>query len=90
MRTAGMLTQFGLKSYRVCPNCQSKYTTDKSTRRRAVWIVIFALITVGLSAGAMVMGFPWGLASVVSGTALLVYVGYTLSKMSYVEYRGKR
>ena len=55
-----------------------------------MWIVIFALITVGLSVRAMVMGFPWGLASVVSGTALLVYVGYTLSKMSYVEYRGKR
>lgn len=90
MRTAGMLTQFSMKSYRVCPNCQSKYTTDKRTRRRSVWIVIFALITVGLSVRAMVMGFPWGLASVVSGTALLVYVGYTLSKMSYVEYRGER
>jgi hypothetical protein len=51
---------------------------------------MFAFITVGLSAYAMVKGFPWGLASAVSGTALLVYVGYTLSKMSYVEYRGKR
>lgn len=90
MRTTRMLAQYSLKPYRACPDCQSKYTTDKRTKRRAALIAVLALMTVGLSAHAMVNGFPWGIAPAMSGTALLVYVGYALSRTSYVEYRGKR
>ncbi|MDH3377493.1 MAG: hypothetical protein OEQ39_11120 [Gammaproteobacteria bacterium] len=49
--------------------------------------VVFALITMALSFAGTRIGFPWGLAAFLSGTGLLVYVGYTLSKLEYVEYR---
>ena len=90
LRTTVTFAKYSLKPYRVCPDCQSKYTADKSTRRRTTLIAVWALTTVGLSAHALVNGFPWGIAAAVSGTALLAYVGYALSKTSYVEYRGKR
>ena len=90
MRTTRLLAQYSLKAYRVCPDCQSKYTTDRRTKRRAALIAALALTTMGLSAHAFMHGFPWGIAPAVSGAVLLVYAGYTLSRMSYVEYRGKR
>ena len=90
MRTTRLLAQYSLKPCRVCPDCQSKYTTDRRTKRRRALIAVLALMTVGLSAQALVHGFPWGIAPAICGAALLVYVGYALSKMSYVEYRGNR
>ena len=90
MRTTRLLAQYSLKPYRVCPDCQSRYTTDKRTKRRAALIAVLALMTMGLSAHAIANGFPWGIAPAVSGAVLLVYVAYTLSRMSYVEYRAKR
>lgn len=76
-----------LKSYRVCPDCGARYTVDADTRKR-VWMIVFlALMTVGISVVAFQKGYPWSLASLLSGTGLLFYLGYTLSKMSYVKYR---
>lgn len=82
-----MLSQYSFRPYRVCPDCQAKYTTDARTKGRALVTVVFALITMALSFAGTRIGFPWGLAAFLSGTGLLVYVGYTLSKLEYVEYR---
>ncbi len=82
-----MLSPPALKSYRVCPDCQSKYTTDACTKKRGLLIALFALITLALSAAGHFVDFPWGLLAFIAGTGLLVYVGYALSKMTYIEYR---
>ncbi len=50
-------------------------------------IAIFAFLAFALSAAGHLIGFPWGLLAFLAGTGLLVYAGYTLSKMTYIEYR---
>jgi len=49
-------------------------------------MAIFAILTLVLSAAGFLIGFPWGLAAFLAGIGLLVYVGYVLSKMEYVEH----
>lgn len=87
MRSRSMLAHYSLKPYRVCPDCQAKYTVDTSTKRRQLLLAVFAVMTLMLSVAAYLNGFPWSLATFLSGTGLLIYVGYTLSKMRYVEFR---
>ena len=87
MRSRGMLDHYGFKPYRICPDCHGKYTTDVGTKRRAGLATVFAIFTLALSAISWFEGFPWGFAAASSGLALLIYVGYTLSKLTFVEYR---
>ena len=47
---------------------------------------ILAVLTIALSVAGFTLGFPWGLAALLSGTGCLVYAGFMLSKMEYVEY----
>jgi len=75
-----------LKPYRVCPDCQSKYTVDPATKRRGLVIVLFAIATVGFSVLGFTRGSPWSLITFMCGTGLLVYLGYVLSNMTYVDY----
>lgn len=49
-------------------------------------IAILGLLTIVLSIAGFLYGFPWGVAAFLGGTVLLVYVGYVLSKLEYVEY----
>jgi RNA polymerase subunit RPABC4/transcription elongation factor Spt4 len=87
MRSRNLLSQQSFKSRRLCPNCGAKYTTDASTKRRGLVIAAFALFTVALSVAGHQFGFPWGVASFVGAIGLLIYVGYALSKVEYVEFR---
>ena len=82
-----MLSPHGFKPYRICPDCQAKYTTDTKTKKRGLVVAFFAVVTLGLSAAGQLIGFPWGLFAFTSGSGALVYAGYTLSKMTYIEYR---
>ena len=87
MRGGSLLSLHGFKSYRVCPDCQAKYTSDASTRKRGLVLAVFALFTVALSVAGFLLGFPWGILAFLAGSGLLVYAGYVLSKTTYVEYR---
>lgn len=87
MLSRNLLSHYSMKPYRVCPDCQSKYTTDDKTRMRSWVLAIFGLFTIALSTAGFLIGFPWGLAAFVSATGLLIYLGYVLSKTRYVEYR---
>lgn len=87
MRSRSLLPQFRFKPYDVCPDCGAKYRFDARTRRRALIMVVLALLQLALSTAGLRLGFPWGLAAFFGGVGLLVYVGYTLSKMSFVQYR---
>ena len=87
MRGGDLLSFQGLKAYRVCPDCKSKYTTDPETKKRALMIVFFALLTLALSTAGLLVGPPWGFLAFMAGTGLLIYVGYVLSKMTYIEYQ---
>ena len=89
MRTRSLIAEYGIKPYLVCPDCGSKYTTDRKTKRRAGLIAIFALITAAVSTEAALLGFPFGLVALVAGAGLLLFVGYTLSQVTYVKYHGK-
>jgi len=86
MRGGDLLSLHGFKAYRVCPDCKARYTTDPSTKKRALVIAVFALLTLALSTAGLLIGFPWGILAFLVGTGLLVYVGYVLSKMMYIEY----
>ena len=82
-----MLAHYSLKPYRVCPDCQVEYTVDTATKRRRWLIALFAMITIAVVLVSHDRGFPWSLATFLSGIGLLGYVGYALSRMTYVEYR---
>ena len=86
MRINRLLPKIDLRSYKVCPDCQSKYTVDADTKRREWVLLVFAVITFASAAAGFIVGFPWGFVSLFSGTGLLLYVGYAISKMSYVSY----
>ena len=86
MRGGDLLSLHGFKAYRVCPDCKARYTTDPSTKKHALVIAVFALLTLTLSIAGLLIGFPWGILAFLVGTGLLVYVGYVLSKMMYIEY----
>jgi len=47
---------------------------------------VFALLTLALSTAGLLFGFPWGILAFLVGTGLLIYVGYVLSKMMYIEH----
>ena len=49
-------------------------------------IAILGLLTIALSVAGFTLGWPWGLAASLGGVACLVYAGFVLSKMEYVEY----
>ena len=87
MRSRALFTGTHLNSYRVCPDCGSKYTVDSVTKRRGLVIVLFACATLCFSLLGFTRGFPWSLVTLVSATALLFYLGYTLSNMNYIEHR---
>lgn len=86
MRDRGMLAHYSLKPYRVCPACQGKYTVDTATKRRQLLIGLLAMITIVLATVSFDRGFPWSLATFLCGIGLLGYVGFVLSKMTYVGY----
>jgi len=86
MRSRSLLSHYTLKPYRVCPDCHTKYTSDRKTKRRSIVIVILALVTLGLSIAVSVRGSEWLLPDVVSIVILWAYLGYTLSKVTYVLY----
>lgn len=87
MRSRSLLDHYSMKPYRVCPDCEVRYTVDASTRRRQILTAVFGLVTFGLSIASRLNGFPWGLAALLSGMGLLIYVAVTLSKITYVEFR---
>jgi len=50
-------------------------------------MLLLALIALGLSAAIGIRGFVWLLPAVVSYIILWVYVGYAVSKVTYVQYQ---
>lgn len=80
------MSHYSLKPYRLCPDCNSKYRADLKTRKRQVPIFILALIALGLTFAVSLKGFVWLLPAVVSHIILWAYIGYTLSKVTYVQY----
>ena len=87
MRTRNLSAHHTLRPYQRCPDCRSRYTVDKDSKRRALLIALFALLLALLSGVTFLAGWPWGFASLFGGVVLLAYVGHTLSKIIYVEYR---
>lgn len=86
MRSRSLLSHYSLKPYRVCPDCQARYTADSKSKRRQVLIAILALVALGLTAAVRFEGLGWLLPAVASYIVLWVYVGYALSKIVYVRY----
>jgi hypothetical protein len=86
MRSRSLLSHYSLKPYRVCPDCNARYTADLNTKKQQVPIVLLTLIALGLTAAVSISGLVWILPAVVSYIILLVYVGYAVSKVAYVRY----
>jgi uncharacterized protein (DUF983 family) len=86
MRSRSLWSHYSLKPYRVCPDCNAKYTSDSKSKRRQVPIMVLGLITIGLMVGATLRGSDWLLPAFVSLVVLWVYVGYALSKVTYVRF----
>lgn len=87
MRSWSLSPYYSLKPYRVCPDCGTKYTADQKTKQRQVPIIILTLIVLGLSIAVGLMGVTWLLPAMLSHIVLWSYVGYTVSKVVYVQYR---
>lgn len=86
MRSRSLLSYHSLQPYRVCPDCNARYTADRKTKLRQVPIIILALISLGLTAAGALIEPAWLLPAVFSYFVLLVYVGYVVSKVSWVQY----
>ena len=86
MRSRSLLSHYSLKPYRVCPDCNARYTSDLNTKKRQVPIVLLILIALGLTVAVGLRGFIWLLPAVLSHIILWVYVGYAVSKVTYVQY----
>ena len=82
-----MLQNLSLKPYRVCPDCNGKYTADSKSRKRQIPIAVLALISLGLTCAVGLKGSGWLVPAVASHVVLWVYVGYAVSKIIYVPYR---
>jgi uncharacterized protein (DUF983 family) len=86
MRSRSLLSHYSLKPYRVCPDCNARYTADPATKKRMVLIFIVTVIALSLTVAARLKGFVWGVAAVLWYVLLWVYIGYAVSKVSYVQY----
>ena len=86
MRSRSLLSYYSLKPYRVCPDCQAKYTSDPKTRRRQLGILVLALAVFGFTVAAALKGWVWVLPAVLSHIAFWGYFGYVLSRISYAPY----
>ena len=86
MRSRSLFSHYSLKPYRVCPDCNARYTTDLNTRKRQIPIALLGLNALGLTFAASLKGVVWLLPAVVSQIILWVYVGYALSEVIYVKY----
>lgn len=56
------------------------------SKKRSLVSAILAILTIALSVAGFTLGFPWGLAALLGGIGCLVYAGFMLSKMEYVEF----
>jgi len=86
MRSRSLLSHYSLKPYRVCPDCNAKYTTDSKSKKRQIPIVLLVLLSLILTGAVGVKGISWLLPALVSQIVLWGYVGYALSKVTYVRY----
>ena len=86
MRSRSLLSQFSLKPYRVCPDCGAKYRADSRSRKRQAPIIVLVLIAVGLMVAVGIKGSFWLLLAIVSQIVLWAYIGYAVSKVTYVRY----
>ena len=57
------------------------------TKKRQIPIVILALTALGCTIAIALEGSSWLLPTIVSNIILWVYVGYAVSKVSYVKYQ---
>jgi hypothetical protein len=87
MRSRSLLSNYSLKPYRVCPDCNGKYTTDRKTKTRHFLILVPVLLMFVLTHAAITDGLAWLFPAVASHIAFWVYLGYAISKMTYVCYR---
>ena len=87
MRSRSLLSYYSWKPYRVCPDCNARYTADRETRRQQVGILVLALVALGLVVAVILRGFVWLVPAVLSHVMLWVYIGYVLSKVTYIPYR---
>jgi hypothetical protein len=86
MRSRSLLSHYSSKPYRVCPDCNANYTTDSKTRKRQIRIIILTLNALVLTVSVGLKGVAWLLPAVVSHVILWGYIGYALSKVTYVQY----
>lgn len=86
MRSRSLLSHYSLKPYRVCPDCHARYTVDAKSKKRRAPIAALALVALGLTVAVGVRGWGWLLPAVLSHIVLWTYIGYALSKTSYVQY----
>ena len=88
MRTRSLMSHYSIKPYRVCPDCNAKYTTDSKTKKRQIPILILTLAGLGLTITSSLRGSFWILPALACYIILWIYIGYTLSKITYVKYNG--
>ncbi len=86
MRGRSLLSHHSLKPYRVCPDCGGKYTADPKTKQKQIPIIVLALIALGLTAAVSFKGVSWLLPAIVSHIILWGYVGYSASRVVYVQH----
>ncbi len=78
---------FNFRTYRTCPDCDARYTSDPSTRRRQVPIVVLGLLSTGLLiGGAFTSNLAWSALGVVISLVLMGYAAYAVAKLRYVPY----
>jgi hypothetical protein len=65
------------KNYRICPNCHGKFTPDTTTKRRQVFLLVIAFISLVLTILLYTEGMKWLIYCLISYVifGLLLYWG---------------
>lgn len=86
MRSMDLISHYQLKSYRVCPDCNAKFTVDRRTKRRQLLVIPLVFATFLLTVAVPLKGLIWLGPAILSHVALWTYLAHVVSKTKYVSY----
>jgi CXXC-20-CXXC protein len=73
-------------SYRICPNCDGKFTVDKDTKIRQAFFIFFALISLVFTILLYFYGTKWLTIAIISYVILVAVIYWGNKQVFYVPY----
>jgi len=75
------------KNYRICPNCQEKFTVDIDTKYRQAFCLCIVLVSLVFTLLLYMKNFEWLLPALVSYAVFGLVLYWGNKKLFYVPYK---